>query len=60
MPNPDAQSQNIQNFNKSSANSQEFMSSSFGDETEGGETYILRNTLQSDFKPREGWIRCSG
>ena len=47
-PNPDVKSQNIENFNKSSASSQECMSSSFEDETEGGETCVFRNALYVD------------
>ena len=60
MINPDVKSQNIENFNKPSASSQECISSSSEDETEEEETCIFRNVLYVDSKAREGWIQCSG
>ena len=59
MINPDVKSQNIENFNKPSASSQECISSSSEDETEEEETCIFRNVLYVDSKDREVWILCS-
>ena len=51
-------SRNIENFNETSANSQECMSSSSKDEKEVGEICIFRNVLCVNPKAREGWIQC--
>ena len=58
--NPDAKCQSMENFNKPSASSQEYMSSSSEDETKGGETWIFLNALYVDSKACEDWIQCSG
>jgi len=58
--NPDVKSKRIETFNKPSASSQECMSSSSEDETEGGETCMFCNALYIDSKAGEGWIQCPG
>ena len=50
----------MEKFNKPSASSQEYMSSSSEDETKGGETWIFLNALYVDSKACEDWIRCYG